>query len=410
MNKDNNSAILKISAKLPKIFITLSSLAAVFLFFAFLSWFYRAVEDSGTPQELKLIVDIEKVLDSHEVPDKNGNTIVQYAYQTDKKIEQKENEVFRDHSSVTELVKTHEDGMYTYKLTSYSGANFAESNGDWYQIEQATTTKEVFSRAAKPTLLGRLLGKKAWADTATIYSGAGDGYVALASTNSWAEAHDAASGSGNDETTANTIFTRSRETTGSVQWIINRGVLPFDTSAIPAGAPITSATLNLFLYGKTNTDNDGDDWLNVIQTSQPSNSALENADYDLIGSAITNPVEGATRIDIGSITNSVYAVFTLNTIGETWIKRNGETSTCGSTAGYTCLGIREGHDAINSSIQNDTENGVNIRYSEYADTTSDPYLEIVYRSETAPTGIGNAGAQKTNIKGGLIIKGGVRFK
>jgi len=111
-------------------------------------------------------------------------------------------------------------------------------------------------------------------------------------------------------------------------------------------------------------DNDGDDFITVVQTSQADTASLTTADYDQCG-AISNPTEGATRIDIGSITIGAYNSWTLNATGLGWI----------SKTGYTFLGLREGHDAINSAITFGI-NRVKFAGSEATGTANDPYLDV----------------------------------
>lgn len=170
---------------------------------------------------------------------------------------------------------------------------------------------------------------------------------------------------------------------------IDRTFLPFDTSSIPSNATITAATLNLYTLTKTNTDNDGTDFLTVTQTSQATHTVLANADYDQCG-AVSNPTEGidsGQRKDISSITTSAYLVFTLNATGNGWIKKSGQASACSATAGITCLGVREGHDVTNAAIVSGfdvvAENTATFSSSEQSGTSQDPYLAVTYTASSA---------------------------
>lgn len=150
---------------------------------------------------------------------------------------------------------------------------------------------------------------------------------------------------------------------------INRGFLPVDTSGIADGDTITAASQYLYVSSKSNDDNDGDDFMVIVgQTTQASPTSLIGADYDQCG-AVDSPSEGSSRIDIGSITAAAYNTWALNATGLTWV----------SKTGYTLIGMREGHDVINSELANLAAyagNRIKIRYSEYTGTANDPYLDV----------------------------------
>jgi len=120
-----------------------------------------------------------------------------------------------------------------------------------------------------------------------------------------------------------------------------RGFLLFSTAAIGSGSTGLSGVLSAFIDsgGKTDNDNDGDDWINVVQSNPASNTALATTDWNQCGDAATNPTEGATRVDISSTTANAWCNWTLNATGNGWI----------SKTGITKLGLREGHDCINST-------------------------------------------------------------
>jgi hypothetical protein len=211
--------------------------------------------------------------------------------------------------------------------------------------------------------------------TTSYFAGAGDGYVRYQNTgDSFATAHGATAGTSADPTNAGAITTGvTRYAATDTDWEIDRAFFPFDTSGLADGTTITAATLNLYVNEVVNQDNDGDDWVNVVQTSQADTSTLATADYDQCG-AVSNPTEGATRIDQGSLTASAYNVWTLNATGRSWVDKTG----------FTKLGIRQGHDAINSQITwggAQTRNRVRFNASEDGGTNTDPYLEVVTLDE-----------------------------
>ena len=103
--------------------------------------------------------------------------------------------------------------------------------------------------------------------------------------------------------------------------------------------------------------------MNVFQSTQASNTSLAIEDFDQLGTT-----EGATRIDIGSITTSAYNDWTLDSDGLGWI----------SKTGYTSLGVREGHDALNSAtaLVNNTTNEIVVNTS--GSGSNKPKLVVTY--------------------------------
>jgi len=51
--------------------------------------------------------------------------------------------------------------------------------------------------------------------------------------------------------------------------------VPFNTASLPDNATVSNATLKLFVDSKLNELNDGNDWITVVQASQPSTTVLE---------------------------------------------------------------------------------------------------------------------------------------
>ena len=242
----------------------------------------------------------------------------------------------------------------------------------------------------KLTLLDRVkefFGQKVLAYTANLYSGAGDGNVYKTS-NSWSTTHDAAIGTGADYTP--TVTTDVLTSDDGSDKDIYRTFLPFDTSAIPGTATIISATLNVYVTLTYDNDNDSQDYINVVQTFQADSTTLVVGDYEDCGSdngtaarAKYTPIQtGATAIDLtAGFTASAYNTFTLNATGLGWIAKNGVASSCGTTAGVTCLGLREGHDMENSTIAGNSYNGIIFSTSEETAVPSKvPYLTVDYET------------------------------
>jgi hypothetical protein len=150
---------------------------------------------------------------------------------------------------------------------------------------------------------------------------------------------------------------------------IVRGFLPFDTSDLPNTATITAGVFSVYVTGTADIDNDGDDYIVAVQTSQTSNTELVVGDYDTCGDAITNPTIGSNTSDISGIGSSAYEDFTLTATGRSWI----------SLTSYTKLGLREGHDCLNHAIATSVGyTRIQLSTSEEEGTSQDPKLVVTY--------------------------------
>ena len=219
-------------------------------------------------------------------------------------------------------------------------------------------------------------------DTVTsYYAGSGDGYI-LGYTNTspgtlaaWDSVHDSTSPALNAVSTTTSTEDdtggrlQSRVAANGTQ--ISRQFFPVDTSGIGSGNTVTAATFYLY-YGVTVFANDFA--LALVQTSQPSNTALTAADFDLCGDAINNPTEGASRNSYTSTNTVQYRTFALDATGLSWIDKTG----------FTKLGIRTDKDC-DDSYATYGDNRWATRYSEYTGTGSDPYLEVTYTAGVLDT-------------------------
>lgn len=197
----------------------------------------------------------------------------------------------------------------------------------------------------------------------TYYSGAGDGVVSAESYTSWDHVHDLATGNVGANYTNDWMQVDVRAM-GASAWNIRHAYLPFDTSGIGSGYTVTAATFNIRPYSRVNTDDDGDDWLNVVLATQASTSSVVVADFNQCG-AVNDPPEGATRIDIGSLSLSSQNAWTLNATGRGWVEMEG----------WTKLGLREGHDALDNPISFDGRSQISFNSSEAAEAYR-PFLDI----------------------------------
>jgi hypothetical protein len=213
---------------------------------------------------------------------------------------------------------------------------------------------------------------KVFADTTTsYYAGAGDGSISHG-TASWDSIHDATTGSSAFPTDSEQNQARARLTGGNFQ--IARSFFPFDTSSLPDGDTISSATLTISVASVTNQDSGtAYDYITVIQTSQASSSTLTTADYDQCG-AVDNPTEGidsGNRVDLSNISAPADVSFALNSTGIGWI----------SKTGTTLLGVRTGFDTEDVAPSTG-DNRIYGYFSEQTGTDDDPILEVIHASDT----------------------------
>ena len=214
----------------------------------------------------------------------------------------------------------------------------------------------------------RLFPQILLASPETFYAGAGDGQVYRDTTNtSWADAHDILDG--NTAAYELTLIQVGCRYIADPGYQIVRGFLPFDTSDLPNTATITAGVFSVYVTGTADIDNDGDDYIVAVQTSQTSNTELVVGDYDTCGDAITNPTIGSNTSDISGIGSSAYEDFTLTATGRSWI----------SLTSYTKLGLREGHDCLNHAIATSVGyTRIQLSTSEEEGTSQDPKLVVTY--------------------------------
>ena len=284
-------------------------------------------------------------------------------------------------------------GIYTYAGTDYTNPHAVTSilesdgststytydnNGNLTGDGPTVYTWDYKNRLVSSGELTETTSTSTSTTTTPFYPTTGDGYISK-NDFSWDIAHDATSGSSQSAAAAQVAVATGNTTTA---YYLNRTFFPFDTSSIPDDASVTAATLNVYPYAKKNDDNDGDDFVTVVQTSQASTTTLSTADFDQAGN-INNPTEGvdtSERKDITGVSTGAYLTFNLNSTGLGWI----------SPTGTTNLGLREGHDVIDSPFTSSSttaaqRNYLYLRSSEYAGTTYDPYLQVTYTQPVTTT-------------------------
>lgn len=305
------------------------------------------------------------------------NGTVEYAYVGEELpplLAENEDVSKRTGSSYTRALGKGAGGEDVFELVAFPHPQFIERSGVWYTIEYSVAPKELFFRQG---LLSFIAGRVAYADT--VYSGSGDGVTNGYSTSSWSAVRNATSALTADYTAILFNVSSSYTNFKDPSWNIQRGFLPFDTSSVPATAEITDASLVVHATSTVyNGENDGSDYITVVETSQATHTSLVVADYDNI--VTTEGIDSGQRKDITSISSGDSLTFTLNATGRGWIARSGESSNCSATNGITCLGLREGHDNANDEPTTNILFGNRVTFdtSEATGTTYDPYLSVTY--------------------------------
>lgn len=215
----------------------------------------------------------------------------------------------------------------------------------------------------------------------SYYSGAGEGTV---SNNSgfvtWDSIHDA--------TDADTLVTGSiggESSVAALSYLLYRGFGVFNTSGISDTDTVTSTVLNMVGFFKEDDLNDSVSYITIVgPTTQANQASLATADYDQCAS-VDSPQElidsgerkDITGIDVGG---STYTQFTFNATGISTISKTGNT----------LVGVREGHDATDTTagITTNKFSDAHFYSSEETGSSADPFLDI---TTTSPSGSGVVG-------------------
>ncbi|MBI2416008.1 MAG: DUF2380 domain-containing protein [Candidatus Kerfeldbacteria bacterium] len=266
------------------------------------------------------------------------------------------------------LLKTVSSGADVVSATDYGphGQLISQTNGN------GTVTTYTYDESQRYRLTRKVTtGYEATetTTTASFFPATGDGVVSKKHA-FWNTVHDAKFGSSANATSTEGYVRSGKTALGKYQ--IDRLFLPFDTASLPDDAIVTAARLTVYVQAKMNADNDGDDFITLIQTSQPSLTTLSVADYDVAGD-VHNSIEGidtSERKDISTLAVRSALSFTLNETGRDFV----------STIGPTLLGLREGHDVTDNAFVGsaDQYNALQIRLGEFFGTSFDPVLEVTY--------------------------------
>lgn len=255
------------------------------------------------------------------------------------------------------------------KFWTFTGDNFMKDGYQWYQVEYATTSEEIFFEWVDKYILpesyfDKMIGfldfyKPAVAQLSTS-TNSGDGYTRMVQdVSSW---NDLINGAGNSSSYTSVSYgasLRASHTTNS-WYYINKSYFPFYTN-IGSGYQVDSATINL--YGASASTDDWGLGVVLVNNTQADNSSLVDADYQQTGSVAYSDI-------LTSWSTSGFNTFTLNSSGENNI----------DLEGWSKFAL------VPTPVQTDTEPTWSdyglIHYVSYfleqTGTAYDPYLEIYY--------------------------------
>lgn len=152
-----------------------------------------------------------------------------------------------------------------------------------------------------------------------------------------------------------------------------RSVLLFDTSSIPDGATITSASLFLLRNGAVH--NDLNQSLYVTSVNPAANTSLAVTDYANFGTTKYND-----GISLDSFTSVlVHTEVPLNATGIAAI----------SKTGITKFGLRLGADIdnIEPSWSSEASSSLGVKSADFSGQSSWPYLSVTYESNDLPVSV-----------------------
>jgi len=214
-----------------------------------------------------------------------------------------------------------------------------------------------------------------------------DGLVSTYGTTSdWNTAHDLSAGDYvyDNQTTLPLGYFRSN--LSSNNFGLYRWFVLFDTSGIPDGDPIDSATLSFYAIGTHSLSAGGSSepsvkTSSIVQSSPASNTALVLGDFDQCGD-VDDPDEGidsGDRFDpAADFTTSQYNDIDLNSTGIGWIAKDGITK----------LGVRFTFDITDDDPgANKHMVYMNCGSADQSGTSKDPKLTVTHGTGFTPKAI-----------------------
>ena len=204
------------------------------------------------------------------------------------------------------------------------------------------------------------------------------------SSSDWTAVRDFASG--NPVTNYAYIYLSNTERPGFAN--IYRNTMPFDTSGIPDGTNLLSATLDMKILGSgfpiVNSHPDSADQLVLVEATLSNPPVATFVDYATIGT-VDAPVELAPRIDVGDVLTGgdTPIRFVLGPAGLDAI----------DPTGMSYLGLRGAYD-VDDVVVLGVENALQIYFRSEASPIAGPRLTVVYDAVPEPglaVGLGAGG-------------------
>lgn len=257
-----------------------------------------------------------------------------------------------------------ENGVIVRTFTDPEGVEHTDKYREDPEQALLLGLKEVINLVGKDG--SNVVAGKIGNTTSTFYPVAGanspvDGGSARTGQGSWSAARDTASGTSASPTDA--LYYVAGENEGGGSYGVYRLFTCFDTSSIPDGDTISSATVSLYGGGGV-----GSQTVGVTQSTLASTANVVTGDFD--GITVNSPAEGATR---QSYNASAYNNFALNSTGRSWINKTGVTQFC----------FRDEKDIDNVTPPSSPRQYKGFYMADETGTTKDPKLVV----EHAATGV-----------------------
>ena len=202
---------------------------------------------------------------------------------------------------------------------------------------------------------------------ASFSVGGGDGWTQCNHA-TYATAQNGTGNLSSNSTNGSTTFIAPGQAESGGTFYVGHIYFPTDTSSIGADSTITAGgnSLNFWPEGVRSTDGGN---LDIVVTTQASNTALVNSDFTQVGSTVQGTVA------FTSLTAAQINTTTLNSTGDGNI----------SKTGFTKFGQRSSRDtsATAPSVGNVSDTNPGTSCSENATSGQRPYLTIFY---SLPTG------------------------
>lgn len=193
-----------------------------------------------------------------------------------------------------------------------------------------------------------------------------------ASSNTWASMRGG-TGNGHDDATSPLNGPLLEASATANRWsTLVRSLFVFDTSAIPDGNTITSATFSVTCTGKADPFNGQ---VGITEGACASNTDLVNADFQSNESLTTRWCDTDIAISAISTTGSTYNNWSLNASGIAGISKTGVTK----------IGLKLNHDIDNTEPTYSTSASefITVNHSENSGTSADPKLVVEHSSASA---------------------------